>query len=180
MPHLLVMQLKFARCELLRGLEGLSDADAAVRFLPMNCIAWNVAHLANQEQRNWLTRMQGRTPWADLQSLYGYGALPSSPMLSEVLETWRQVTAECDRYLDLLDESGVQQPFLLDGKPSPSNIGTMLLRQVYHYWYHLGENMAIRQMLGHTRLAEYVGDLQGFAPYTPSDSSSLNCNSCSR
>ena len=25
---------------------------------------------------------------------------------------------------------------------------------IYHYWYHTGENMAIRQALGHTALAD--------------------------
>jgi hypothetical protein len=44
--------------------------------------------------------------------------------------------------------------------------GSLLLRVTYHYWYHLGENMAIRQMLGHTTLPQFVGDLDGQAPYT--------------
>jgi hypothetical protein len=34
----------------------------------------------------------------------------------------------------------------------------MLLRDVYHYWTHLGEADAIRQMLGHTDLPQFVGD----------------------
>ena len=36
---------------------------------------------------------------------------------------------------------------------------------IYHYWYHIGENMAIRQMLGQTKLPDFVGDLDGKAPY---------------
>src|SRR5579875_1056397 len=38
---------------------------------------------------------------------------------------------------------------------------------LYHYWYHTGENAAIRQMLGHINLPEFVGDIDGEAPYCP-------------
>ena len=37
----------------------------------------------------------------------------------------------------------------------------------YHYWYHTGEIQAIRQMLGHSNLPEYVGDIETEAPYRP-------------
>ena len=167
MVHPLVMQLRFARSELLRGLTGLSDDDAATRVLPMNCISWNVGHLAGKEQRNWLTRMQNRTPMPELQQAFGYGSPASTPRLSEALDVWKHITAECDEYLDTLTTKGLQQPFMVDGKPTVYSIGTLLLRQIYHYWYHIGENNAIRQMLGHRELAEYVGDLHGQAPYEP-------------
>jgi hypothetical protein len=36
-----------------------------------------------------------------------------------------------------------------------------------HYWYHIGESMAIRQLLGHTGLPDFVGDIDGAAPYRP-------------
>jgi hypothetical protein len=38
-------------------------------------------------------------------------------------------------------------------------VGTLLLRNIYHYWFHLGEAHAIRQLLGHTDLPEFVGDM---------------------
>jgi hypothetical protein len=38
---------------------------------------------------------------------------------------------------------------------------------IYHYWYHIGENMSIRQLLGHTKLAQFVGTLDRQAPYRP-------------
>jgi len=38
--------------------------------------------------------------------------------------------------------------------------GTRLHRTTYHYWFHLGESQAIRQLLGHTKLPTFVG---GFA-----------------
>ena len=47
MPHSLVTQLRFARSEFLRCLDGISEDDAARRLLPMNCISWMIGHLAN-------------------------------------------------------------------------------------------------------------------------------------
>ena len=61
-PHPLVPQLRFARSEFLRGVRGVSDSDGAVRLGPMNCLAWNVGHLAWQEQRYFLTFAQGLVP----------------------------------------------------------------------------------------------------------------------
>jgi hypothetical protein len=39
MAHPLVDQLRFARSEFRRGLEGFSDEEARRRFLPMNCLS---------------------------------------------------------------------------------------------------------------------------------------------
>lgn len=36
----------------------------------------------------------------------------------------------------------------------------------YHYWYHTGEAHAIRDVLGHQGLAEFVGDMSE-AVYRP-------------
>jgi len=44
-------------------------------------------------------------------------------------------------------------------------VGSLLQRVIYHYWYHTGENLAIRQMLGQVNLPEFVGDIDGEAPY---------------
>ena len=62
MTHPLANQLRFSRREFMRGLEGLTAEDAARRLLPMNCIAWNVGHLAWQEQRYWLYMAQEQVP----------------------------------------------------------------------------------------------------------------------
>jgi hypothetical protein len=35
----------------------------------------------------------------------------------------------------------------------------MLLRNIYQYWMHPGEAHAIRQMLGHADLPQFVGDM---------------------
>ena len=34
-----------------------------------------------------------------------------------------------------------------------------------HYWYHNGENQAIRQRLGHAELPQFVGNVDDEAPY---------------
>jgi len=34
------------------------------------------------------------------------------------------------------------------------------MRNIYHYFYHIGEASAIRQMLGHKNLPDYVGDME--------------------
>jgi hypothetical protein len=58
------------------------------------------------------------------------------------------------------------------GKPTARVYGNLLQRVIYHYWYHIGENMAIRQQLGHTRLAQFVGNIDRQAPYRPEGSAS--------
>jgi hypothetical protein len=50
MSHSLVTQLRFARSEFTRCLEGISEEDARRRITPMNCISWMVGHMAAQEQ----------------------------------------------------------------------------------------------------------------------------------
>ena len=72
--HPLVLQLRFARSEFLRGLHGVSDEDGAVRLGPMNCLAWNVGHLAWQEQRYFLTFAQGLEPNPEVRETFKTGA----------------------------------------------------------------------------------------------------------
>jgi uncharacterized damage-inducible protein DinB len=167
MPHPLVVQLRFTRSEFKRALEGLSDADARRRFLPMNCISWNVGHLAWQEQRYWLTRMQRQTPLPLLNELVGYGQPASTPSLDDMWSAWHTVTTTADPYLDTLTTASLKEPLLRDGKPVVYTVGSLLQRVIYHYWYHTGENMAIRQTLGHTNLPEFVGNIDVEAPYLP-------------
>lgn len=167
MPHPLVLQLRFTRSEFQRALAGLDDADARRRFLPMNCISWNIGHLAWQEQRYWLLRGQGQLLLPQINDLFAYGAPASTPALDEMWEAWRTITQAADPWLDALTTEKLQQTVVIDGQPSPFIFGSLLQRVIYHYWYHTGENMAIRQLLGHTELPEFVGDIDGEAPYRP-------------
>ena len=61
MPHPRVDQLRFARAELQRGLEGVPAEDALQRLGPMNSISWMVGHLAWHERLVWAVRGQGLT-----------------------------------------------------------------------------------------------------------------------
>ena len=167
MTHPLVNQLRFARSEFRRGLEGVSIEDARQRLLPMNCIAWNVGHLAWQEQRYWLTRAQGNVLIPELNTEFAYGAPASTPDLDEIRRTWDSITEACDPWLDSVTTETLQQAVVIDGKPSEYIFGSLLQRTIYHYWYHTGENLAIRQMLGHTGLPDFVGDIDHEAPYMP-------------
>jgi hypothetical protein len=167
MTHPLVDQLRFTRSEWLRGLEGISDEDGARHFGPMNCISWNVGHLAWHEQHYWLQRAQGKLLFPKLNELYAYQAPMSTPSLREMLEIWHTVTQAADPFLDSLTTEMLQSDLPRDGKPSGQTPGSAMRRITYHYWYHIGEIQAIRQMLGHTDLPEYVGWIEKQAPYRP-------------
>ncbi len=167
MPHPLVLQLRFTRSEFQRALADLNDADARHRFLPMNCISWNIGHLAWQEQRYWLFRGQGQVLLPDINDLFANGAPASTPPLDSMWEAWHTITRAADPWLDALTTEILQQPVIIDEQPSSIIFGSLLQRVIYHYWYHTGETMAIRQLLGHTNLPEFVGDIDGEAPYRP-------------
>jgi len=167
MPHPLVLQLRFTRSEFRRALEGLSDADARKRLMPMNCISWNIGHLAWQEQRYFLLYGQGRMVLPEINKLFAYGASASTPALDEIWAAWETITAAADPWLDALTTETLQQHVVRNGKPTSYIFGSLLQRTIYHYWYHAGENMAIRQMLGHVALPEFVGNIDEEAPYRP-------------
>ncbi|HLL51842.1 MAG TPA: DUF664 domain-containing protein [Thermomicrobiales bacterium] len=167
MTHPLVDQLRFARSEFVRSLDGVTDEEARRRLGPMNCLSWMVGHLADHEQRYWLER-QGRAPlMSELNSLVGYGQPASTPPLPEMWEAWQTITAAADPFLDTLTVTDLQQLPPIARPVSPESVGTMLLRMIGHYWFHTGEAQAVRQILGHTNLPEFVGDIGHEAPYRP-------------
>jgi uncharacterized damage-inducible protein DinB len=167
MPHALVAQLRFTRSEFQRGLVGLTSDDARKRVLPMNCISWNVGHLAWQEQRYFLTFAQGKTILPDLNQQFAYGAPACTPALEDMQQAWQAVTGAADPWLDSLTTDGLLQLFSSSAGDWETSFGNLVQRVIYHYWYHTGENMAIRQALGHTDLVDFVGDLDDEAPYRP-------------
>ena len=167
MAHPLVDQLRFTRSEWLRGLEGCSEEDAARHLGPMNCVSWTVGHLAWQEQRYFLQRAQGDIIFPELNTTYAYGAPMSTPALSNTMHLWREVILTSAPYLGGLTTDALQRDLPLDGKAVGQSVGSAMRRMTYHYWYHIGEIQAVRQMLGHTRLPEYVGDIETLAPYRP-------------
>jgi hypothetical protein len=167
MPHPLVTQLRFTRSEFQRALAGLSEKDAHKRRLPMNCISWNVGHLAWQEQRYFVTFAQGNIVLPELNEQFAYGAPASTPALAEMQNAWRIATGAADVWLAGITTEALLQTYTAPSGEWATSFGNLLQRVVYHYWYHTGENMAIRQMLGHKDLGDFVGDIDDEAPYRP-------------
>ena len=120
--HPLVLQLRFTRREFLRGVRGVNDADGAVRLGPMNCIAWNVGHLAWQEQRYFVSIGQERTPYPEVAAAYEYGAPGSTPRLRDTLAAWKAITAEADPWLDTLTSELLAETPVRRGKPARHHV----------------------------------------------------------
>lgn len=167
MTHPLVDQFRFTRREWQRGLEGVTDEDGAKHFGQMNCISWIVGHLAWHEQRSFLQRPQNIILFPQLNDVFRFGAPMSTPSLKEMLETWSAVTKAADPYLDSLTTEILTTELLLNGEPVGQTRGTVLRRITYHYWYHLGEILSIRQMIGGKDLPDFVGEIDLEAPYRP-------------
>ncbi|MDQ7024871.1 MAG: DinB family protein [Anaerolineae bacterium] len=165
MAHPLVEQLRFTRSEWHRGLKDVSAEAAARKLDPMNTIAWIVGHLAWHEQLYWLDRAQGKIIAENVLQC-GYGKPASNPPVTEMWDAWHKITEASDVYLDALTTSTLQEHYIVDGKPHPESIGTMLNHLNYHYWYHIGEALAIRQMLGQKDLPVFIGNIED-VPYRP-------------
>ncbi len=165
MAHPLVEQLRFTRAEWLRALRGTPDVDGLQRLGPMNSIGWIVAHLGWQEQRYFLTRAQGRTPLPSLDEIAPNGGPATTPPLGEMLKLWKQTTREVDPWLDSLTTKTLLVPLPPPGLSRTA--GDAIRRVTYHYWFHIGEILAIRQMLGHEHLPEFVGAIEKRATYRP-------------
>ena len=167
MIHPLVIQLRFSRSEFVRCFDGVSNEDARRRVHSMNCLSWMIGHLAEQEQRFWVIRAQGQEVVPGLKELVGTGRVASTPPLDEMWTTWRTITVAADQYLDRVTPE-ILEAYLKreDGKISYETAGTKLLRNIYHYWLHIGQAVLIRKLLGHTDLPVFVGDMSK-AAYQP-------------
>ncbi len=143
----------------MRCFEGVPSQDACRRVEPMNCLSWTVGHLASQEHFFWVQLAQGQNIAPDLRKRVGYGQPASTPPWDEMWTLWHVITKAADVYLDSLKPGVLDTHFMWEGKPVPENVGILLLRNVYHYWFHLGKAHATRQVLGHAGLPVYVGDM---------------------
>ncbi len=159
MPHPLVTQLWFTRREFVRCLEGVTPQDALKQIGSMNCLSWIVGHLASQEQYLWLESAQGVSLFPDLHDTVGYGSPASTPPWEEMWEKWRLITGTSDKFLVLVTDEIAHSKFARKNNMSQEDVGKSILRNIYHYWFHLGEAHAIRQALGHEHLPQFVGDL---------------------
>jgi DinB superfamily len=167
MHHPLVRQLHFTRSEFMRAINGVTELEAQKRFLPMNCISWNVGHLAWQEQRYFVTFAQGQVLLPELDEQLASGAPACIPSLADMLTAWQTVTDAADGWLEHLTTEDLLQTYTSPTHGWTTSFGNLLQRVIYHYWVHTGENLAIRQMLGHSNLPEFVGNIDDEAPYQP-------------
>ena len=181
MTHPLITQLRFARSEFARCLEGVSDEDARHRVMPMNCISWMVGHMAAQEQYYFTYFPLGEVPHPGLNKLTGFGYPATTPPLAEMWQAWHDITAAADPFLDTLtqeqleifpeqetdnfaealfgglSEEEVKEVVAKGSVQTGENYGTRILRVTYHYFFHTGEAHAVRQQLGHPDLPFFVG-----------------------
>lgn len=164
-PHLIVDQLAFARSELVRSMEGVSDEDAKRRLGQMNCLSWIVGHLADQEQRYFLQRQGLDLVVPGINDLCGYGKPASTPPLAEMWAAWNAITAATVPVLETMSDDDLLASPSFGEPPTTDSNGTLILRVTTHYWFHIGEGQAIRQMLGHTGLADFVGNIGEQAPF---------------
>ena len=145
--HTLVQMQQLTREEFERGLRGLVDEDARKQIKPMNCISWIIGHIANQQHAFFVDWPQGK----EVDSRYhrfGFGSPASQPPLDEVMELWQDSCDEADVWLHAATEDSLQQTGT-PTSPEGENGGTLLVRNIFHTWCHIGEINYIRQMLGH-------------------------------
>jgi uncharacterized damage-inducible protein DinB len=170
MHHLVEMQ-HLTRTEFLRGVQDISDEDARRRIEPMNCMSWIIGHVACQERVFFAAWPQGREAEPRYRA-FAYGSPASQPPLDEVMALWEAACEAADELLHIADEESLRQ-LVVPPDPDPDarreNLGTLIVRNIFHYWSHMGEISAIRQMLGHPSPPQFatMHDWQYGAPERP-------------
>ncbi|MEM7114315.1 MAG: ester cyclase [Chloroflexota bacterium] len=171
MTHPLVLQLQYAKQRWLAGHEGLSEEDAAKRLGEANSISWMVGHLGYFDQTVWCENVQNKTV-TEAVNVCGFGAPASTPSLQEMMTAWHEIQPVVNAFLETLTEDDVSTMLYYNGRPT-ENYGTMIRRQTWHYWYHLGEMQGIRQALGHKNLAQFVGRMTEDVQFAPNAAKKL-------
>ncbi len=100
-----------------------------------------------------------------LNEVAASGGPATTPPLAEMRAAWRTVTQAADPWLDTLTTDALLTD--LGGSGPRRSVADAIRRTTYHYWFHMGEILAIRQILGHRRLPEFVGYIEARAPYQP-------------
>jgi hypothetical protein len=159
MAHPLVTQLWFTRGEFVRCLNDVTPQEAVIQVRNMNCLSWIVGHLASQELFLWLESAQGINLVPGLHEKVGYRSLPTTPSWVDMWNKWNEITNSADNFLSTLEVDNISLEFSEKGVQPHEDIGRSLLRNIFHYWFHIEEAHAIRQTLGHENLPKFVGDL---------------------
>jgi hypothetical protein len=114
-----------------------------------------------------LQRPQNIVLFPTLNEIFAFGAPMSTPSSKEMMKTWHTVVKATEPYLDSLTTDLLLTDLPVNGQSVGQIRGTVMRRITYHYWYHLGEILAIRQMIGATGLPDFVGNIDTEAPYRP-------------
>jgi hypothetical protein len=130
----------------------------------MNSISWMVGHMAWHERQVWFRRARGLKVEPVLDA-FATGQSASVPSFAAMQAAWDRIVAGADPFLGNLTTADLEQRPQHDPRPNPPIIGSQIQYVTYHYWSHLGEVSAVRQILGHSGLAQYVGDLPPEAEY---------------
>jgi hypothetical protein len=70
---------------------------------------------------------------------------------------WREATEDADSLLLVATEESMREVVIApDARGDSADLGTRIVRNTFHYWVHIGEISAIRQVLGHPSPPEFV------------------------
>lgn len=163
--HHLVWQVRNARKEWALAFDGVSDEDGEKRFGRINSLGWFMAHLAWHEMLNY-GALTGDMLFPELHELAGKGNPASTPKLSEMRALWEQVIEAADARLASLTVDDLLGDVNYFGMEYPENLGSVLQRTNNHYFYHMGEVAAVRQLLDHTGYPEVMAE-EGAMDYYP-------------
>ena len=163
--HHLVWQLRNARKEWAIIFDGVSDEDGERRFGRINSLGWFMAHLAWHEMMN-LGAFTGEMMFPQLHEIAGKGNPATTPKLSEMRALWEQIAAAVDERFATLTVDDLLGEVNYFGWVYPENLGSVLQRTNNHYFYHMGEAAAVRQLLDHTGYPEVMAD-EGAMDYYP-------------
>ena len=153
----MVLDLKFARQKWASGHANLSNEDAQKRVGDANALSWLVGHLAWLEHLTWVEFAQGQET-SEYLSQFTWNSPASVPPLDEVMAVWESAAAAADTYLDDITEADLDTMIYWGERPMES-VGSMIKRQTWHYWYHLGEAQAVRQVMEHKNLPPFIGQM---------------------
>jgi hypothetical protein len=120
--------------------------------------------MAWHERLVWFRRARGLKVEPILDA-FATGQPASVPSLAAMQAAWERIVAGADPFLEGLSTADLEQSPPHDPRPNPPVIGSQVQYVTYHYWSHIGEVSAVRQVLGHTGLAQYVGDFPPEAEY---------------
>jgi hypothetical protein len=146
MAQLITRILLAARTDLLRAVDGLDDTHGALRLGGLNEGAWMVAHLAEQEQRCWLSAF-GAPPVDPRLAAYRRDRPADVMPLSQAIDVWLRVAAATESVL-----LGLKEPELARRPPAADaatgeTVGVMCVRVFGHYYLHIGQLTAVRRWL---------------------------------